>query len=654
LPRIKLLVLILLLCPATLSFASDTPDWVKAAARIPVPAIKAHTPGIVLSQENLITVQDNGKLVERTRVVYKILTKDGRDFGVQTANYDKDSKISSLHAWTLTPDGQAYEVKQGDAVDKIDNPDFSEGFSDQRRKVIAAMFPEPGNVVAFEIEKHDRPYILVKLFALQYEGIPVLQRDVIVTLPSGWTYAAYWSHAGTAVTPEQNGSTYHWHFGAAPAIDFEDQPLHPKWEAIAPRMILDLRSPGRPDQAGSWLNTGEWLDGLIGDRTKPSPEVASKAAELTAGKSGFLDKVSAITSFLQSNIRYYGIEIGISGFQPHPADEIFRNRYGDCKDKTTLLIAMLSVVNIKAYPVLVDTSRGAIESAVASPYANHMIAAIQVPKEIADGSVPGIVKLTDGNRVMIFDATDQLLPVGQIPAALQGSYGLLVDGTQSQLIAIPVLPPELNTEHFSGHFTLDEHGGLSGNLTATSTGAPMEPWRDLFVSTDEHSQRRFFENYLTSYLAGPTLEKFSAEDAKGHGDKVTIQITFKVPDYAKNAGGMLLVRPRVIHSDYHRVSNRVEREYPVEFDNTIDASEDFVIKLPPGYVVEELPDPVNLDVGFAAYSSRTEHNGDELRFVRDYRLKQTELSKDQYGKLRELMSQIKSDEINPVMLKKAN
>lgn len=646
------LVLLVLLCPAAFAYASDAPDWLKAAARIPVPEVKAHTPCVILSNENVISVQDSGKLVRRTRVVYKILNKDGRDCASMPAYYNKDSKISGLHAWTLTPDGKVYEVKQGDAVDKIDDDDFSEGFSDLRKQTIKAMLPEPGNIVAFEAEIHDRPYILVDTIYLQ-SVIPVVERDVIVNLPSGWSYAAYWSHRA-AVAPEQNGNSYHWHFGSAPAIDFEDQPLHPAWEAVAPRLILDFRGPGRPDQAGTWLNTGEWLDGLIGDRDKPSPQIAAKAAELTAGKSGFLDKVGAITSFLQSNIRYYAIEIGISGFQPHRADEILQNRYGDCKDKTTLLIAMLAAVNIKAYPVLVDSERGAIDPDVASPFANHMISAIQVPKEIPDGSVPGLVKLNDAARVMIFDATDPFLPVGQIPSVLQGSSGLLVNGQQSQLITIPVLPPEVNTEHFVGRFELDEHGALSGDVVATSTGAPMEPWRQLFVSTDERSQRKSFEEYLTRYLAGPTLEKFSAQNVQGHGAEVTVQFSFKVPDYAKNAGGMLLVRPRVLHTDYQRVTNRGEREYPVEFDSAIEVSEDFTIKLPAGYTVEELPDPVNLDAGFAAYSSRTEHKENALHFVRVYRLRQSELSRDQYGKLRDLMSQIKSDESSPVLLKKTN
>ena len=194
----------------------------------------------------------------------------------------------------------------------------------------------------------------------------------------------------------------------------------------------------------------------------------------------------------------------------------------------------------------------------------------------------------------------------------------------------------------------------SGTVSAAVTGAAMVPWRYLFSSTDESVQRKAFEAYLARYLAGPVLEKFSSENAQGSGAELIFHASFKAPDYAKNAGGMLLVRPRVINSDYRRVSNQEKREYPIEFDSTVNKSEDYVISFPAGYTVEELPDPVNLDFGFATYSSRTESKANELHFVRDFRLKQTELTVDQFSKLRDFMSQIQSDESSPVMLKKTN
>ena len=95
-------------------------------------------------------------------------------------------------------------------------------------------------------------------------------------------------------------------------------------------------------QEGTWQGIGEWYDALAHDRLVATPEIAAKAAELTAGKTDFYDKAEAIAEFVQQQIRYFAVEMGVGGYQPHAAADVFHGTYGDCKDKATLLSAMLS------------------------------------------------------------------------------------------------------------------------------------------------------------------------------------------------------------------------------------------------------------------------------------------------------------------------
>ena len=92
---------------------------------------------------------------------------------------------------------------------------------------------------------------------------------------------------------------------------------------------------------------GRWYVGLTSDRRIATPEITQKARELTAGKTDFDGKARTLASFLQSEVRYVAIEIGIGGYQPHPAGDVFHARYGDCKDKVTLLSTMLREVGIR-------------------------------------------------------------------------------------------------------------------------------------------------------------------------------------------------------------------------------------------------------------------------------------------------------------------
>ena len=156
---------------------------------------------------------------------------------------------------------------------------------------------------------------------------------------------------------------------------------------------------------------------------------------------------------------------GIGGLQAHHAGDIFRNRYGDCKDKTTLLISMLQVAGIQAFYVPVDDRRGVVDPDAPSLYGDHMITAIEIPAEVKDPRLMAIVKAKDGKRYLIFDPTNERTPVGNLPSYEQGGYGLLAAGADSQIVALPVLPPDANGTERKGTFTLsarrrtERHGG---------------------------------------------------------------------------------------------------------------------------------------------------------------------------------------------------
>jgi len=85
------------------------------------------------------------------------------------------------------------------------------------------------------------------------------------------------------------------------------------------------------------------------DRAKPSPEIRAKAVELTKSAQDEDAKLRAIYDYVSTHFRYIGVSFGIGRYQPHPATDVLSNQYGDCKDKHTLLAALLEAVGIKAF-----------------------------------------------------------------------------------------------------------------------------------------------------------------------------------------------------------------------------------------------------------------------------------------------------------------
>jgi len=161
---------------------------------------------------------------------------------------------------------------------------------------------------------------------------------------------------------------------------------------------------------------GYWEAGLEQGRRDASPEIKQKVAALTASATTQLAKMQALAKFVQGDVRYVAIELGIGGWQPHPAPEIFTHRYGDCKDKATLMSSMLHEVGIESFYISINTERGgaAPDRPPMIGWFNHEILAVQLPNEVKDKSAVAVIEHPKLGRLLIFDPTDEFTPFGQL------------------------------------------------------------------------------------------------------------------------------------------------------------------------------------------------------------------------------------------------
>ena len=91
----------------------------------------------------------------------------------------------------------------------------------------------------------------------------------------------------------------------------------------------------------SWAQVADWYANLEKGRSDPTPEIRAKTQELIQGRATELEKIAALYDYVAKNIRYVSLSFGLGRYQPHSAADVFKNQYGDCKDKHTLLASML-------------------------------------------------------------------------------------------------------------------------------------------------------------------------------------------------------------------------------------------------------------------------------------------------------------------------
>ena len=637
--------------PHCLASSNQLPDWMLGAATSALlPHYPAETKAVILLDDDLITVGTEGRATERERKVVKILRPQGREYAEIVAWYSKDNKLDSFHAWSIGPDGHQYSIKDEEIHDEALG-EWGILYNDLRGKVVHAPGSDPGGVIAYEVVRQVADYGELEQTWDFQESIPIHRAVFEVDLPPGWkNYTAWLRHEpvnGTEVSPNH----WHWELQDVPAIDLSEVPMAPSEEALAGRMVIHYSATDLPTGDQRWAEIGNWYDTLASPRTEAPLEINVKAKEVAGAATDFKGRIQSVAGFMQREIRYVGIEVGIGGLQPHPAADVFKYRYGDCKDKATLLISMLNAVGVRATWMLVDTHRGYVDPALPSRDGNHMIAAIEIPSGYSDPDLRAVVTAHTGRRYLIFDPTDTYTPIGLIRPQLQGSYGVLVAGKDSQIIELPILTPDASTMDRAASFSLDADGTLKGKVIETRSSETASHYRYLYNAETEKEQREYMEHRLQRDLASFTLDSASAQNTHDMSKNVVINFSLTANRYAKPAGDLLLVRPRVIGTNAEHFNDK-PRKYPINLGETGTWKDNIDVVLPAGYVVDDMPGPVSVDVGFASYKSEVKAGDGVLHYSREYQVKELDLMPDRYPDVRKLMGAIASDENNSAVLKK--
>jgi hypothetical protein len=599
---------------------AHVPDWMKAAAATPMPPLRPHDSAAVLLDQTEITVDARGRATVHSREVIKILTAAGRSYADYPQSYDTGGKLHYLHSWTIGADGHEYQEDDGDMADASAVPD-SDVFASGRIRMARALAAEPGATVAFESEVEEAPVTTSWEFDLD-AMIPSAGQTLTLTLPAGFTDYTAWAHMAPIKPASLSATSWQWTLGPRKSLDDED--AAPPFGDVASRMLLAYSGPGAVPVDGNWNTVGTWYQALIKDREQSSPAIDSQVTALIAGKPDFMAKLLAISGFLQDQVRYVAVEMGIGGWQPHAASDVFRNRFGDCKDKATLLITMLGDAEIKAYPLVVDFSHR-VDQNVPTHYADHMITAIEVPAGVTDPLMQAVVEW-HGKRLLIFDPTNSFSPAGSLESDLQGSWGVLLDGEQTEVIHLPVITARDNILVRTGSFSLAADGSLSGSVAEVRKGNVADSWRELFMYGDKRKLEQTEEGSLHGALADFTMTDLSAEHTRDRSLPFDVAYKLAVEHYVQHAGTMLLVRPSVVGMyQSQNLENGRPRLYPIDLGAEEDLREDDTITLPAGYQADDLPDPVHIEVPFATFDSAVTMSGNTLHYTRTLAIHSMEL-----------------------------
>ena len=316
--------------------------------------------------------------------------------------------------------------------------------------------------------------------------------------------------------------------------------------------------------------------------------------------------------------------------------------------------SMLNEIGIESFQVLINTERGSIaRDTPAHLHFDHAIVGIKLPDGVADSSLIATLRHPSLGTILFFDPTDPFTPFGQIMGSLQANYGLLVKPNGGELLELPMEAPSMSTIRRTGKLTLDASGKLSGDVKEERLGDRARSERGQLLRLKNDADRlKPIETLLASSLSSFRITHASILNLHRPDQPFGFDYSFQSENYAKNAGNLLLVRPRVIGTKSQGfLETKEPRRFPIEFEGPLLDTDTFEITIPPGYEVDNLPVPVDADYVFASYHSKTEASGGVIRYTRTFEIKEVSVPVSRSEELRKLYRTIATDERNTVVLR---
>ncbi|MCC6408770.1 MAG: DUF3857 domain-containing protein [Planctomycetes bacterium] len=457
---------------------------------------------------------------------------------------------------------------------------------------------------------------------------PVARSELVVIVPPGMQiHAAERNASGLerSTSVDEQGRTVH-RWVAKNLVRPPLESAMPRREEFAPRVDLSTYA--------NWNEFAKWWWALIEDEFVSTPAMKTKVAELTAGLTTEHDKVRALARFVGQEIRYNAWEFGPHGYQPYSASTIFERRFGDCKDKSILLVELLKQIGVEANPVVIKADYFRPDEPLAAAMVEHFNHCIAYVKPTAER--PGYY----------LDATADRNPIEYLRSDDQGANVLHVDASGGTVHAIPYAPPEENARMRKLRVELEPDGSGTVAYRDTSNGAFGVQLRYQFGGEKGDLAKRFADSVGEAFgkVDVRRVETSALEDL---GVPASLEAEFGAQNLwtRESDGATLRLAFERFGLDRVAVEPPDERRFDVVLDRPFLEDLELVYALPEGARVVELPPAVDIRAeGLCSYSLSVEQRGNELAIRRLFRLDERRVPLARYADFRDTMQAIRQAE----------
>ncbi|MNK11383.1 hypothetical protein D3C87_294240 [compost metagenome] len=589
----------ILFITALFAFAEVTAQGIYDVSKIP--ANLTHNASVVIRNEELIyEVKDQGTAVQTYKTAMTILNKGGESSSRMSEYYDKFSSISSLKA-------SLYDEK-GNKIKDYKNADFKD-----KSAVSDGTLYQDDRIKYLDFLHTSFPYTIEFSYTVDYNGIlnyptwyPASTWDIAIEksnytfkIPENMTFK-YMKSKGlnTDSLKVKDKINYKWSCQNIPAVEFEAMSIGLRnimpWVNVAPNEFEFDHSKANIE---NWKNLGSWLFTLSSGGQVLPEATRAKIQLLIKDAKTPKDKLKILYNYLQSNTRYVGVQLGIGGYKPIPAEKVSAVNYSDCKGLSNYMKALLQEAGIKSNLVVIGNDLPSLNKNYASMnQANHMILCVPFEKDTT-----------------WLECTSQYKPAGFIGNSNSNRTVLLVTEEGGKLAQTPAYSPASNLQHRNTNVTLDEEGSANINIETQYKNAQYEDNIGLLLMEPTDRRKR-----VMNTLSIPNMQITTLNITQPDKDAPILheQIELKSSQLLTKGGDKLFLTLNLLNRQEKTVTPLEARKTFFSIKYGYNDEDHITYTIPKGYKVEFMPKDIAIESEFGKYTAKVVVKDNALVYTR--------------------------------------
>ncbi|WP_108823393.1 DUF3857 domain-containing protein [Dysgonomonas sp. Marseille-P4361] len=373
----------------------------------------------------------------------------------------------------------------------------------------------------------------------------------------------------------------------------------------------------------TWKEYGLWVNKLLEGRDILPAEVVATLQSLVGEAKNEREKVKILYEYLQQHTRYVSIPLGIGGYQPETAANVYKTKFGDCKGLTNLMKAMLKAVDIKSNYCVIsmgDEDKRFFENFPSFRQANHVILLVPIK-----------------NDSIWLECTSAMQPFGFVHSEIADHDVLVVSDEGGKLCRTPAYERDAYMSRINLTINVDEEGNASGNITLEKT---MD--KAVEASRVKEQDRETQIKYLRSELKMPKVQ-FADIDITYRASELPSGIvkgSFEATNFANKTGNRLFVQGYPLNKGDLKIFASSDRTLDIEIPLQYVLCDTITYILPEGFVAESLPKDLKTETQFGTFSRSIVSDNNQVISEQRIDIKPGVYKKEAYNELKDFFGQI--------------